>query len=283
MDNMVIIGGDKRQKELTRILSDAGCRCRYINSEKAFTQPKIIGSGDAVILPVPVSKDGEYIYSFDRELKIKVSDILSKTDSTNTVFGGNIPKAAMAYLMEKGVSCFDYLGCEEFTVYNAYLTGVAAVRLLYESSEEDLRGKKVLITGYGRVARFTAQEMLRAGCEVYVSARSSLQLVSAECSGCKVIGFDKMSSFLFLFDYVLNTVPENIFTYENICHIKGKYIELASAPFGARREYFASKEDKYIFGGSLPGRYLPTSSAEKLAELTLKARPEHINLRNGGD
>ena len=39
------------------------------------------------------------------------------------------------------------------------------------------------------------------------------------------------------------------------------------------------REKDYIDAGSLPGRYLSGSAAEKLAEITL----EYINLRNGGD
>ncbi len=279
MDNIVIIGGDKRQEALVRILRKVGYRCRHISSAGDIHRQDFINKGDVIILPVPVSKDGEYIYSSDSGLKIKISDILGKADSSNSVFGGNVSQAVKAYLAEKNIGCFDYLGCEELTAYNAYLTGLGAVRLLYENTDEDLKGKKVLITGYGRVARFTAREMLKAGCDVYVSARKDLQLTQAECEGCKVIEFDKMSSFLYLFDFIINTVPENIFFGEDVGHIKGKYVELASAPYGVSRELFVGKEEKYIFGGSLPGRYLPCSAAEKLAEITLR----HINMRNGGD
>ena len=279
MNNIVIIGGDKRQKMLSDILSNQGFVCRYIDSEEEFLKENCIFKNDIIVLPVPISKDREYIYSSNETFKLCISDVLSRADSTNFIFGGRITEAVKVYLTEKKIGYFDYSECEEFEIYNAYLTGLGAVKLLLENTEYDIKKKKALITGFGKVARFTAQEMLKAGCDVYVCARNKVQTAQAECSGCKIIEFEKRSSCLYLFDFVFNTVPENIFNLEDVVHLKGKYFELASAPFGVRKEFFKGREDKYIFGGSLPGKYLPCSAAEKLAEITVK----HINLRNGGD
>ncbi|MBQ9913149.1 MAG: hypothetical protein IJO73_02865 [Clostridia bacterium] len=279
MNNIVIIGGDKRQKELKKILSDKGYTCRYIGSGYDIKGKSVVRSGDTVILPVPVSKDGESIYSSERNLLLSIKETVDNADCSNLIFGGNIPKVLKAYFDEKNIPYLDYLGCEELTLYNAYLTGLGAVRLLYENTESDIKGKKTLVTGFGRVARFTAQALLKEDCDVYVSARNSLQLTEAECYGFKTIKLREISSFLYLFDYVFNTVPENIFSFEDICHIKGKYFELASSPFGVKKEYFTDREESYVSGGSLPGRYLPYSAAEKLAQITV----EHINMRNGGD
>ncbi len=279
MDNIIIIGGDKRQTELRNLLSAQGYRCRHISSCDKTKSVCKIQKGDIIVLPVPVSKGNEDIYFSDSSFTVKLNDVLNQADDTNLIFGGGFSKAVKSYLDDKKISCFDYLDCEEFVLYNAYLTGLGVVRLLLANSSEDIRDKKVLITGFGRVARFTAQALKQAGCDVYVSARNKLQLTEAQCVGYKLIDFKKMSSFVYLFDFIFNTVPENIFSYEDINHLKGKYFELASSPFGVRREYFNGRDNDYIDGSSLPGRYLYRSAAEILAVITLK----HINSRNGGD
>ena len=279
MKNIIIIGGDKRQEELNRLLLVEGYRCIYINScEKSKTDLKI-SDNDAVILPVPVTKDKETVFSSNGIFSYKLNEILSLLNKTNLVFGGGFPEEVKDYLAEKHISYFDYLESEEFTLYNAYLTGLGAVRLLNGSSGGDVRGKKVLVTGFGRVAKFTAQSLIREGCDIYVSARNNIQLTEAECIGYKTFELGKISSFLYIFDYVFNTVPHNIFSFEDINHFRGKYFELASAPYGVNREYFAGRDTDYIDGGSLPGRFLYLSAAKRLAKLTLK----HINSRNGGD
>ncbi len=279
MKNIIIIGGDKRQEKLNKLLLSEGYRCTHINSFGKSKSDLKISDNDTIILPVPVSKDNDNIFSYDIIFSFKLNDILCMLNNTNYVFGGGFSKDVKAYFAEYDVSYFDYLESEEFTLYNAYLTGIGAVKLLYENSSEDVRGKKVLITGFGRVAKFTAQALKQSGCEIYISARNDLQLTEAECIGYKIIELEKISSFLYLFDYIFNTVPENIFGFEDVNHFKGKYFELASAPCGVRREYFSGRDTDYINGSSLPGRFLYSSAADRLAKLTLK----HINSRNGGD
>ncbi len=276
MNNIIIIGGDKRQSELNKILSAGGLNSRHINSSDAEIKIK---TGDIIILPVPLSKDKENIYSSDSGFNIKIKDVLNKTDETNVIFAGGFSDAVKAYLEEKNIEYSDYLDSEETVLYNAYLTGLGAVRLVLNKICEDITDKKVLVTGFGRVAEFSAQALKRIGCDVYVTARNRLQLLRAGCIGYKTIDFKKRGSFLYLFDYIFNTVPENIFSQKDVAHIKGKYIELASAPYGAKKELFINRENDYIDGGALPGRYLSHSAAEKLAEITL----EYLNLRNGGD
>lgn len=279
MNNIIIIGGDKRQSELNRILSDEGMSCIYFNSSDDDLSSIELHRDDIVILPVPVSKDKETVYSSVKGFNVKLNDIISRLSCTNTVFAGGFSNAVKAYLKEKNVNYFDYLDSEELTVYNAYLTGLGAVRLLFRGTDEDVTDKKVLITGFGRVAEFTAGALRNAGCDVYITARKKLQLIRAECSGYRVIDFEKRSAFLYLFDYIFNSVPCNIFSEEDISRYKGKYFELASFPYGVNKEWFCHRKSDYYDGGSLPGRYLSRSAAEKLAEITL----EHIKFRNGGD
>ncbi len=276
MSNIIIFGGDKRQEELFKIFLKKGLKCRRIfSSENDYK----IDTEDIVILPLPISKDGINVYSSDDTFKIKTDTIIRNLDSTNILFGGGIPESLRSYLNSIGVEWFDYLECDTFVEYNAYLTGIGAVKLLYEQTDEILSDKKVLVTGYGRVAKYTSDALKNSGCDVYVTARNSLQLVKAQCKGYKTIDFENKDSYLYLFDYVFNTIPENIFTSDDVIHIKGKYVELASYPFGVCKEYFMGGESSYINGGALPGRYLPYSAALKLAETTI----EIINLRNGGD
>ncbi|MBR6568181.1 MAG: hypothetical protein IKK60_05970 [Clostridia bacterium] len=279
MNNAIIIGGDDRQRELYGILTAQGLKCKYINSSDEAEKINGIKQKDIIILPVPLSKDKENIYSSNKSLSIRINDVLKRTDKTNMIFAGSIPKTLKAYLDEKEITFIDYLDSEETVQYNAYLTGLGAVKLLMENTKEDIRYKKTLVTGFGRVAEFTAQALKNVGCDVYITARNKLRLSKAECMGYKTIDLDKISSFMYLFDYIFNTVPVNIFTAEDVSHIKGRYFELASAPFGADKAFFINRENDYFDGGALPGRYFSRSAAEKLAEITLK----HINLRNGGD
>lgn len=279
MKSVIIIGGDKRQSVLKKLLSEQGFRCRYIDSGDMCLNDLEIKNDDILILPVPISRDKVNIYTSEGSSLLNLNDILNGLCEKNFIFGGGFSPVIKAYLEEKNISYFDYLDCEEFVLYNAYLTGRGALKLLYENTCEDVRNKNVLVTGFGRVAKYTAFTLKNAECDVYVASRNPLQLTEARCSGYKAFELKSVAGYLYLFDYIFNTVPHNIFSPEDVRHMRGKYFELASAPYGTEKKYFTGKDSNYILGASLPGKYFCNSAAEILAQITMK----HINLRNGGD
>ena len=278
MSRVIIIGGDRRQRALEKIFEDEGFECISIDRTEDFSD-KIFDADDAVILPVPVSKDGVYIFSTESHLKIKKEEVLSCVKNKGYVFGGGFSDADKIYMIKNNVNFLDYMMCEEFLVYNAYLTGLGAVKLLLEKTYEDIKGKKVLITGFGRVAEYTASELKNIGAEIFVTARKSLQCTKAECYGYKTVCFKEFGSRISEFDYIFNTVPENIFTAKDVAGFNGTYFELASYPYGVSQDLFSGEDNRYCFGGGLPGRYLPDSAAEKIASLTLA----HIKPEGRGD
>lgn len=279
MKSIIIIGGDRRQSYLKDIFLENGYICDHINSDEKNDILREISKFDAVMLPLPLSKDKEHIYSDNSSFSVKIKDIIGRMNDNQFLVAGTIDKALIAYLSEKKIDFFDYFECEDFVIYNAYLTAQGALRLLLENTNEFLRSKKALVTGFGRVARAVSETLKNNGMDVYIAARNPVQLEEAFCRGFKIIEIDKLSSRMFVFDHIFNAVPTNIFSKDDINHFSGKYFELASAPFGTDRAYFNGRPDDYIDGGALPGKYLPISSAKKIAEITL----EHIINRKGGD
>ena len=279
MKSIIIIGGDKRQAEMKKILLSYGFRCRHINSGDLSSSSLDIKNNDIIILPVPVSKDKVNIYSSDNRFLLRLNDVLSKLSETNLIYGGGFSDAVKLCLKEKNITYLDYLDCENVALYNSYLTGLGALKLLFENTAENIRNRKVLITGFGKVGKYTAQILKKMECDVYIAARNSVQLAEASCIGYKVLELKNIASYIYIFDYIFNTVPDNIFSYEDVTHMKGLYFELASTPYGVKKEFFTEKASSYIFGGSLPGKYLCKSAAELLSDITVK----HINPRNEGD
>ncbi len=274
MESIIIVGGDKRQSYLKDIFIRKGYICEHVNAEEEADILEQIESFDAVLLPVPLSKDKEHIYSDNESFSVKIKDVISKMNNNQTLFAGSIDKTLGAFLREREISYYDYFSEEALVIYNAYLTAQGALRLLLENTDELLVGKKTLITGYGRVAKAVAEILMSNGADVYIAARNAVQLQEAECRGYKTVDICSIGNLIFLFSYIFNTVPAEIFSKGDIRRFKGKYFELASAPFGVSREEFYGKYEDYISGAALPGKYLPLSAAEKIAEIVLQYMKE---------
>lgn len=265
MESFIIIGGDKRQKELIKCLSSHSFRCRYLAKDEKCEE---ISEFTHVILPVPITKDGINIYCDDSTYNFKLCDIIGALNKNQVVIGGAMNGKLKDGLKEKEIGFYDVLDDENFAISNAYLTAQGCLRLLLESTQDYIPGSKALIIGFGRVA-FALSLILKAiDVDVYIAARSTKQLEKAKYLGCKTIKLNSIEGSIYYFDYIFGTVPKTILTYDIIRQIRDDciYFELASKPFTANRQDFISLGKKYAFGGSLPGKYLPTGSGKLLYE-----------------
>lgn len=268
--NILIVGGDLRQKHLEDILTEKGYICKRENTDadNAYSE---LTEAPAVILPVPVSSDGKHIYSDNPSFNLDISDFLNCIKPEQLVLGGMIKGEIKEIFERNNVVYKDVCRFEHFTKYNAFLTVQGAVKLLLDTSDRLISGKKVLITGFGRIGKALAQTLKSMNMDVFVAARSKEQLTESVCTGYKAIHLKDLSSVIYLFDYIFNTVPENIFTESDVSHIRPDsiYFELASKPYGAEKTYFLKENKRYVFGGGLPGKYVARSAAEIIAEFVV--------------
>lgn len=267
----LVIAGDGRQRELVHLLKARGDKVEHINQcveEKELGQ--LVEQCDTLILPIPVSKDKKHIFSDNESLKLSVASVFSALTEHQTVVAGGFDSNHIQLLKEKNIAFFDCMGEESFCIYNAFLTAQGALQLMLESSGDYLPGKRVLVTGYGRVGKACAALLKPLGCDVYVAARSKAQLMEAQTANCKTLLIEEIGGNAFLFDFVLNTVPCRIFSERTVGFFKegSVYIELASSPFGADKAHFERSKAAFVSGASLPGRLCKTASAKAILGAT---------------
>lgn len=264
--SVLIIGGDKRQRILAKLLSDDGYSVTHI-SENMEDIKTSVSNNDIIFLPLPVSKDRVHIYSDTDELKLRLVDVVKAIENTSIVFGGGITKELRDYFEDESIEYHDCLMSELFELQNAHFTAQGALKLLLDNTEEHLKGKRVLITGFGRIARALSVMLRKLQINVTVAARNEIQLKIAELSECDAANLRNLKD-LSGFDFIFNTVPHRIFGEVAVSSADKNcvYFELASAPFGGEKELFEKYDIRYVQGGSLPGKLLPVSSARLLKE-----------------
>lgn len=272
---ILVLGGDRRQKLLFELLEKENARVSGVFSKAEYEKADPISSFDVLVLPVPCSKDGKTVFSFDETLKIELETVLNHLKDGGVVFGGGFPSEFRLALEKKGAQISDFLEDESFALYNAYLTAQGALRLLLENTEEYIVSKRVLVTGFGRISRALSRMLLSLGADVYVAARKEKDLTEARAMGLKAIKTCELGSAVFLFDFIFNTVPSKLFSSSDISKMKKNavYFELASSPFGAQRGDFEKEKRSFVPGGALPGKFCPVSCAEKMKLII----SDHIN------
>ena len=264
MTKTVILGGDKRQRILKEIFDE-----NKIPNDFAFSQTELsalapLSDYETVILPLPCTKEGKTLFSDDVSFSLPLSFVAEGVRPGALVIGGNMPQELLKELSRRGADVLDYFKDESFTVYNAFLTAQGAVRLLLENTSEYLVSKRVLVAGFGRIGRAAAKMLSSLGLDVYVAARRRETLSEISALGYKALDTAEIESSVFLFDFVFNTVPAQIFTGESVSLMKSGavYFELASRPFGAEIKDFEKSKARFVSGSALPGRFCPRSCAK---------------------
>ena len=269
-ERILIIGGDKRQQYLEKFLKDNGKDVFHLKYPADISEIAEITDYSHIIMPLPISKDKEYVYSSDN-ISLRIDDVISQIKPCHCVFASGLDNKVLDYFEDNGIEYHDFMKDKIFKRANAYLTAQGTLRLLLENTEDYVIGKKALIIGFGDVADTLAELLSEIGVDVYITARNLRKLSLAGYSGYNMIELNDIESRINFFDYIFGTVPVNILSETAVKNISDNsvYTELASYPYNADKAYFDKYNKKYLNGSALPGRYLPVASGRIMAEFIL--------------
>ncbi len=260
MDNTILIlCGDRRQDALCTLLREQNRPARRL---PGTADTDAIQRAALLVLPVPAVKNG--CLTGD-EAKAPWRRVFALFSPAQRVIGG-FSKEQSAALAQNGIPFFNFFGSESFLNRNARLTAQGALRLLLQHTEDELAKQRILITGFGRVAKALSSLLTSVGCRCLVAARSEAQREQAVCLGCEATPIPALAAALPTADVICNTVPAPLFSPGLLqqCKKGGLFLELASAPFGAQKEDCLSAGLQHLDGGGLPGRFAPAAAAKAM-------------------
>lgn len=261
---ILIIGGDSRMDYAAEKLSE-----RYSTQRSGSDGDSAVnGRFDAVVLPLPLTKNGTDIFAPMSERPIGFEIIGEFAKDNALILAGGESLVLSRICAEKGYSFENYFARETLTLKNAALTAEAACAMLSQSTSGALLNGSALITGYGRIARFLAARLKANGCSVTVAARRDEQRAAAVLDGFEAIPLDEMPGELDKFDFIANTVPYALFSEQTFSKMRKEcvFMELATLPEQPMRSFAASNGIKYIYASGLPGKCSPKTSGEFIAD-----------------
>lgn len=276
------IGGDLRQIETAKFLQNFG------HEVKTFGLPKsnelshgdslfgVVADSDALVLPLPVTRDGNTVNAPLTVSIISVQDVL--LCRPKMIFGGLIKQELRNVLDNHGIKYCDYYDSEALTVKNAVLTAEAAVAVAINCTDFSIFGSKALVIGYGRIGRQLARYLKALGADVTATTRKNHVKACISADGITPEDTNKVSDVCGLYDYIFNTVPFPVLSRKFFKACKstvfiGDLATDSGIDLAAAHEYSINAA---VYGG-LPGKHSPKTSAKFIAEEILKY------FDNGGD
>lgn len=241
--NFWVVGGDMRQAKLAQLLAEDGHTVHTYALDSGLEPiPGLIqeqnlnhaGLADCVVLPLTVTVSGGLLNAPLSVSEQPLAPILDRLSPRQFLCGGRIDPETQAMAQDRGLTLYDYFAREELAVANAVPTAEGAVQLAMEHLPITIHGARVLIIGFGRVGRITAQRFGALGAKVSIAARKYEQLAWAQAMGFGAEQLGHLAGWLCSYDLIVNTVPATVLTKTELEDLKSDclIIDLASKPGG---------------------------------------------------
>ena len=176
-----IIGGDLRLVRLAEMLSYdnevityglelAKDLKKYKNIKFAEGLKEAIYNSEIIIGPMPFSRNEKNIFSILTQKEIKIQDVIELAKNKTFIAGG-LNQKLIKDAEQNDIKIIDLMNYEELTVLNTIATAEGTVKIAIERTEKNIFSAEVIILGFGRVAKTTAQKFAVLGAKVTCSAR----------------------------------------------------------------------------------------------------------------
>lgn len=275
----LVLGGDLRSIRLAQMLSDDDNKVFSFGQERSneiIDNPVIercnslkvaLDKAQIIIAPVPFSNNGENINTPFSDEKIKIEDLL-KVNKGKLLVGGNINEEIRKKLSEKYLDVIDIMKREELAILNTIATAEGTIEVAISNTDKILQGSRVLILGFGRVAKIVASKFSKLSAIVTCAARKVSDLAWIKAYGYDSLDINDMLYDLKDFDIIINTVPQTIINERELKHMDSDVllIDLASAPGGIDSKMAKNMGLKFVWALALPGKVAPSSSAKFIKE-----------------
>lgn len=269
--NIWLLGGDRRQVELARLLAMDGHSIHTWALEEglpaeepggARQPPDGLSRADCVILPLPAA-DGTALHSPLSRFHPTLRQVFEALTPGQLVLAGKADPGLWALAEEKKVKLLDYFDREELAVANAVPTAEGAIQIAMEQLPITLHGAQVLVIGFGRIGQATAPRLVALGAQVTVAARRWDALAWAKAMGCQEMLLSQLAERSHLFHLVINTVPAQVLKRKvlNALPAGCLILDLASKPGGVDRSAAQELGLPVIHALSLPGKVAPVTAA----------------------
>lgn len=293
---IAVIGGDARQIEVIRKLSELGAKISLIGYEQldhSFTgavKEKITEINfkeiDAIILPVAgTSTDGEVDTIFSNEQIILTEKLLTETPLHCTVYSG----ITNEYLTKittnanrKLVLLFDR---NDVAIYNSIPTVEGILMLVIQNTDYTIHGSKTVVLGLGRNGLTISRVFSSLGAKVKVGARKAEHIARIEEMGLDSFYLEELEKNIKDADIIINTIPHLVVTAEVISKMPYHtlIIDIASKPGGTDFRYAEKRGIKAILTPSLPGIVAPKTAGQILANVLTELMVEDLLIRKGNN
>lgn len=291
---IAVIGGDARQLEIIRKLTEMDAKLSLIGFEQldhAFTgavKEKIddldFSIIDALILPVPgTTLEGHIETIFSNEKVVLNEAMLAQTPEHCIVYSGISNAYLNGIIKSTNRRLVQLFERDDVAIYNSIPTVEGTIMLAIQHTDFTIHGSSIVVLGLGRVGMSVARTFQALGAKVKVGARRSEHIARITEMGLTPFLLNDIHQFVKDTDICINTIPHQIVTASVIANMPAHtlILDLASKPGGTDFRYAEKRGIKAILAPGLPGIVAPKTAGQILANVLTQLLKDDLMNRKG--
>lgn len=291
---IAVIGGDARQLEIIRKLTELDARLSLIGFEQldhAFTgavKEKLdevdFTNMDALILPVPgTNLEGHVETIFSNEKVILTAEMLMKTPDHCTIYSGISNTYLNGITKEANRELVQLFERDDVAIYNSIPTVEGTIMMAIQHTDFTIHGSNIAVLGLGRCGMSVARTFHALGAKVKVGARKSEHLARITEMALTPFHLNDLVKEVKDIDILINTIPLQIVSASVISKMPAHtlIIDLASKPGGTDFRYAEKRGIKALLAPGLPGIVAPKTAGQILANVLAQLLQDDLSKRKG--
>lgn len=246
---------------------DAIC-LNYITETNYNKYVKEIDNSDVIVLPMPLSRDKINVCGTVTQTgEFKITDLYSRINEKSLILTSSKPSESIF----ESTKFINYSNSESYIQENAYITAEGALGHILQNSPKTLISSKILLLGWGRIAKHLYNLIASIGVKPAIVLRNIDLLSKLKENAIEAYSFEELDNIIDSFDVIVNTVPSQVISEKSLIKTKPDvYIsELASEPGGYNHALALELEkSSYVLRG-LPGICATESAGIALGKCVL--------------
>lgn len=258
-------------RTVARLFHTQGCEVRSLFLPAGAPHPtedlsSALQGAEAMILPLPASRDGIYPTAEAGLPVPRLSEILSRAEDECLLLGGMLSPTLLAAVKEAEIEAVDYYESETLLEKNAALTAEAAIAMTILDLPVSLHGAHLAIIGAGRIARHLIRLLTPFAPKLLVYARRAAAREEASAAGAVTFPICEGEPLLLpsTVQAVFCTVPALLFDRKAIAALPPGLLFYDLGGGGIDREAAIEHGILLPAVAGLPGKVSPQSAGEYL-------------------
>ncbi len=290
--HIVVVGGDARQLEVIRKLTEQDAKLSLIGFEqlahnftgatKMLIKEMDFSKIDAIILPVQgMNADGHIDTIFSDEKVIISEEMMKRTPTHCTIYSGISNDTLDRFITKinrKHVQLFER---DDVAIYNSIPTVEGTIMMVIQHTDFTIHGSEVVVLGLGRVGMSVARTFSALGAKVKVGARRSEHIARISEMGLESFYLKDIEEVVENCDVCINTIPHMVVTASVISKMPAHtlIIDLASKPGGTDFRYAEKRGIQALLAPGLPGIVAPKTAGKIIANVLIELLKQDLQSR----